>query len=338
MEFLNSITSAISFLSVCDEESLIWKIKRKGEKIKGTRTQKSHMHFRFNFSYSLKKAVQKILPSHQESNCLKFSLICKDIHVAGMMTNSNKNKHVNQTRYLKEYYLDRDLDLCLRLAFLPDLWDFSTDRDRLCFDFLGFFSLLLPGDSELLLVLDSEPECFFLSLVELLLLSCLESCLNIFEDTESLRERVLSLSLFLFNLSSWLPALLSLSSFLCFSLRFSWSLSLSLFFFLSFSRLLLRSFFLSWILLSWLCLCLFPLTFLCWSSLLRLSRLPLRVEWLAGLSLEWLLLLCLSQFRSWEGLRFRLLSPLSTLLCLLDLRRSLTLPLLLLLSLLFLCE
>lgn len=76
------------------------------------------------------------------------------------------------------------------------------DRDRLCFDFFGFFSLLLPRDSELLLVLDSEPECFLLSLVELFLLSCLESRLNIFEDKESLREKVLSLSLFLFNLSS----------------------------------------------------------------------------------------------------------------------------------------
>lgn len=40
---------------------------------------------------------------------------------AGMMMNKNINKNTNQTRYLKEYYLDRDLDLCLRLAFLPDL-------------------------------------------------------------------------------------------------------------------------------------------------------------------------------------------------------------------------
>lgn len=76
------------------------------------------------------------------------------------------------------------------------------DDDRICFDFLAFFSLLLPGDSELLLALDSEPDRFLLSLVVIFLLSCLESCLIIFTHIESLREKVLSLSLFLFNLLS----------------------------------------------------------------------------------------------------------------------------------------
>lgn len=76
------------------------------------------------------------------------------------------------------------------------------EHDRICFDFLDFFSLLLPGDSELLLALDSEPDRFLLSLVVTFLLSCLESCLIIFTHIESLREKVLSLSLFLFNLLS----------------------------------------------------------------------------------------------------------------------------------------
>ena len=68
--------------------------------------------------------------------------------------------------------------------------------------FLAFFSLLLPGDSELLLPLESEPECLLLSLVAFFLLSCLESCLMTLTDIEPLLQKVLSLSRFLFNRSS----------------------------------------------------------------------------------------------------------------------------------------
>ena len=64
------------------------------------------------------------------------------------------------------------------------------DRDRLCLGFLTFFSLLLPGDSELLLPLESEPECFLLSLVVLFLLSCLESCLMILTDIKGFHAHV----------------------------------------------------------------------------------------------------------------------------------------------------
>lgn len=184
----------------------------------------------------------------------------------------------------KEYYLDRDLDLCLRLAFLPDLWDFSVDLERLRLDFF-FFSLLTSGVGDLL---DSESERFLLDLAEpflLALLSCRE-CLSL---CVSISLSFLFFDLPFSSLKVELPFSFSFSFSLVFGLSFflsdSFSLSLS-FFFLSFSWLRLLSLLLSLSLLEAFCLCL----------LLRLWLLSLR-SLLLFLSLSLSFSLSLSRLR-----------------------------------------
>lgn len=240
-------------------------------------------------------------------------------------------------REKNEYYLDRDLDLCLRLAFLPDLWDFSVDLERLRLDFLDFFSLLTSGVGDLL---ESESERLLLALAEpflLDLLSCRE-CLSLWESVH------VSLSFLFFDLpfssvTAELPFSFSLSFSLAFGLSFflsdSFSLSLSFFFF-SFSWLWLLSLLLSLSLLEAFCLCLLlrlwllslpslllflSLTLSFSLSLLRL-RLSLALALPLSLSLDLDLLLRL--LCSLESLRSFLWRPdLSALLLLLSLPLSL---------------
>lgn len=165
------------------------------------------------------------------------------------------------------YYLDRDLDLCLRVAFLPDLCDFSVDLDRLRLFFLDFLPLLTSGDGDLL---ESESEYFLFGLAEFFLLDLL-SCREIVSLSRRFFFDLLSSSLAeLASLSRSLSLSFSfsLSFSLAFCLSFFFSSSLSLFFF-SFSRLRLLSFLLSLSLLLVLFLRL-------WLRLRRLSRLRLR--------------------------------------------------------------
>lgn len=195
-----------------------------------------------------------------------------------------------------EYYLDGDLDLCLWLAFLPDLCDFSVDRERLRLDFLDFLSLLTSGEGDLLL-LDSESEYLLLLLLGPFL-PLLSERAGLPEA--SLWESVCSLSLLRLALPL-LPscAMLSFSFALCLDLSFL-STSFS-FFFLSFSPLRLLSLLLSLSLLDSFCLRRLRLRLRLRSRLCLRSSLRLRLPF--ALSLD-LLLRPLLGLLSRERLRF----------------------------------
>lgn len=255
-------------------------------------------------------------------SCIKHKIfITANIFLSATKTDQRLERNHNENSIIKyfereknEYYLDRDLDLCLRLAFLPDLWDFSVDLERLRLDFLYFFSLLTSGEGDLL---ESESECLLLALAKpflLALLSCRE-CLSVWESVPN------SLSFLFFDLpfsslTTELPFSFSLVFGFSFFLSTSFSLSLS-FFFLSFSWLRLLSLLLSLSLLEAFCLCLLlrlwllslrsRLLFLSLSlslSLLRL-RLPLALSLALSLDLDLLLRL----LRSLESLRSFLWRP-----------------------------